>query len=170
MERGAKHGEDLILSPDASMAAADELENPRDAAQAGARAFTLTTAGLTLESKCGCYGAGGPSHGCGLWARAGCGGSDPKAGVLPDPLPLFCCNRTEPCEVPWAAPGESKSTMGMLLWTVGWSRMTRSCPHSHYTHSSVDFHSSLRAQGHRHNAMAAEGWSGRWGKAGLAFR
>lgn len=43
------------MSLDAFVAAADDLENPRDAVWAEAGAFTLTTAGLTLKGRCGCW-------------------------------------------------------------------------------------------------------------------
>lgn len=56
-EREAVQDKDLPLTPGASAAAAAELENPGDAAPAGAGAFTLLTAGLTLLRRGSCWGS-----------------------------------------------------------------------------------------------------------------
>lgn len=51
--RGAEQDEDKLMSPGATTATLDELENSRDAVWAGNGAFTLITAGLTLERQWG---------------------------------------------------------------------------------------------------------------------
>lgn len=55
--REAEQDEDKPLSPGATTATLDELENCRDAVWAGNGTFTLTTAGLTLKRQCGYWGS-----------------------------------------------------------------------------------------------------------------
>lgn len=75
----------------------------------------------------------------------------------------FCCNRTDPCRVPWPAPGRTRARVG-CCWG---ERDDEELPSQPLNTRSLTSCSSPRTQGHSHGAAAAaaEGWGGRVGKS-----